>query len=477
MKHLVIFISKIKEINLELHIKIPVRSFLGVIHVTSSSMILKDEDGSDIKLTILKEPISIDNLIIENEEIDMPLDEHENNIKTKTPEKNEQQIFKQKSSTLIFLKEPISINNIGNGTRISLRNRKLRTKTSTSRKKKNMESHKRIQNALTLFEFSCVYPFIYAYNKFKCYTCSEEFLDSESLREHSLYNHSIEDIKLELNKKFSDNTLKVDVKQPQCKLCETTLYNLDNLKVHLKEHGKDIDPSFQDNIIPFKLGNDTYDCQICGESYHLFRLLIIHMSKHFNNYSCEICGNVFVSKILLQRHLQVHKGGSFPCDKCNKVFANSAKRINHIKSVHLKQSVRTCPFCPERFNSNYARNKHLRIFHDQATRHKCDICGKHFYLKYQMDLHKRSVHMQERNVECDVCHFRFFSKSILTRHMITHSSERNFKCDICGQAYARKKNFLEHARSHLLAPTCSVCSLIFNDQSSLMEHMSSKHNV
>ncbi|KPJ01329.1 Zinc finger and BTB domain-containing protein 17 [Papilio xuthus] len=410
--------------------------------------------------------------------MDTSIDESKKIIKIQTPKKIDPQLNLSEESTLIFLKEPISIDEIGNGTRLSFRDQTLKTVTTlnVSRRKRNDKSLIWIRNALTIFEFSYVYPFIYARNKYKCYTCSKEFVDSQILREHSLKTHNIEELRLELNKKSQDNNLKVDIFQIKCKLCQTTLKNLNDLKFHLKDHGKDIDPSYQDNIIPFKLEGNTYNCQICGENYYLMRLLIIHMSKHFNNYSCEICGNVFVSKLLLNRHLQVHKKGSYQCEKCDKVFDNSAKRINHIRSVHLKQRVRTCPLCPERFGSYYQRNKHLRISHDQTTRYRCETCGGQFYLKYQLFLHKRSVHMQERNEECTICQFRFFSKSSLARHMVTHS-DKSFKCDVCGKAYSRRKNLREHTKTHELVEASYVCDRLLNNQPTLMADVNKNDDV
>ncbi|KPJ14217.1 Zinc finger protein 282 [Papilio machaon] len=121
----------------------------------------------------------------------------------------------------------------------------------------------------------------------------------------------------------------------------------------------------------------------------------------------------------------------------------------------------------------------MRISHDQTTRYSCETCGRQFYLKYQLFLHKRSVHMLERNEECAICQFRFFSKSSLTRHMVTHSNDKSFKCDVCGKAYARRKNLREHAKNHELveASSCSVCGCLFNDQSSLIAHMNTNHDV
>lgn len=511
--------------------------FLGIIEESNSSIILKDDDGSEIKLALLKTPIDLDSLecIIEgqgskinddpiakgrkcktvkrriksesDEEPDMTLlkvpislenlqEKNEKDVeftvtrkirKIKKKKKSKLQAKHMKLSNISLLKEPISLENVEWGTDSDVKSsislnvttvegsyvRQPRRKTDTD------EYRAWKQNASTIFEYSHVYPFIHAGSKFKCFVCSKLFLDASFLKEHTANDHSIKDLKKVLTNSVRDKNLKVDVSYLQCKLCLENFPNLLSLKLHLKNHDKKIDPDFKDNIIPFKLGGDTYDCQVCGESYLKLRLLIIHMSKHFNNYSCEICGSAFVSLNLLKRHLQIHEAGSFPCDKCDKVFSNAAKRTLHMRGVHLKQFPRRCPICPERFNSNYQRTKHLRIVHNQSTGlYRCETCSREYDLKYHLLIHIRSVHLQERNQECNVCHARFFSKYCLSRHMVIHTGEKNFRCDICGKAYARKRNLREHARSHELGlVSCSLCGRNCGDQANLLIHMNSAHGT
>ncbi|XP_060809172.1 zinc finger protein 331 isoform X4 [Amyelois transitella] len=331
------------------------------------------------------------------------------------------------------------------------------------------------RNALILFQCSYIYPFVHASNKYKCFICAKTYLDASLLKSHTVLDHTIDELDKKLSKKIRDKHLKVDVTNTECRLCLEKQQNFETLKAHLKNHGKDVELGQKDNIIPFNLGGDTFDCQICGEKYLKLRLLIIHMSKHYNNFSCEICGSVFISLILLKRHLQTHETGSFPCQKCDKVFNNSAKRTRHMRGVHLKALPRRCPICPERFNSNYQRTKHLRIVHDRSNGlFKCETCGKEFDLKYHLLLHIRSVHLQERNEECRICHSRFFSKYCLSRHMMVHSDEKNFKCGNCGKAYARRKNLKEHIKTHELT-SCSICGHQCEDQAALLDHVNAVH--
>ncbi|VVD05370.1 unnamed protein product [Leptidea sinapis] len=306
------------------------------------------------------------------------------------------------------------------------------------------------QNALTVFEFSTVYPFIYGNNNFKCFICSQQFLDLNLLKGH-MRDHTFAPLKRLINNK-RENVLKVDISDLTCKLCSANMTDLLQLKYHLKEdHQKPIDPDLQDMLIPFKLdfANELYNCVICQQNFIKVRLLVIHMSVHFNNYSCEICGSCFMTLRLLKKHLEVHETGNFACDKCDKVFTTSYKRALHVRGVHLKQYPRRCPMCPERFNSNYRRTIHLQDVHNQSTRvHKCETCGRGFNLKYHLICHTRSVHLQERNHQCKVCLQRFCNKETLKRHMIIHTGEKKHKCDYCGLAFLRRKNLKDHLRMH-----------------------------
>ncbi|XP_047039524.1 zinc finger protein ZFP2-like isoform X3 [Helicoverpa zea] len=453
----------------------------GIIQKSNSTITLKDEDGKDIKLTLLKYPISLDSL-----EYEQDISSNKNFNRKLKKKLNKVNLKKDNEITnMSMLKEPVSLNNIKwktneddleSSVTINVKTVQRHLYGATKKRTKSVEYQTWKQNALIIFEYSYVYPFIHASNKYKCFICAKPFLDAHLLKDHT-NEHNIKEMKRELSNRVRDKNLKVDVTYLQCKICLQSLTDLQNLKIHLKEHGKKIEPNLQDNIIPFKLGSENFECQICGEKYLKLRLLIIHMSKHYNNYSCEICGTVFISLHLLKRHLQIHESGSFPCDKCDKVFSNAAKRTLHYRGVHLKQFPRRCPICPERFNSNYQRTKHLRIVHNQTTGlYRCDTCGREYDLKYHLLIHIRSVHLQERNQECPVCNSRFFSKYCLSRHMVIHTGEKNFKCEICGKAYARRKNLREHSRTHEVG-LCSICGQNCGDHNNLVTHVNNVHGV
>lgn len=457
-------------------------------------LLLNDANEND---TVFKEDKK-QNKVLSNVEISkqIKIEVKENNMIFKKPSKEEgtkqDKINKEaskpgvsgvskieKKTKMTVLKKPIPLDSLQceiKEDEFPYSVRLIRSNKSIRNKEQNCKEFRQWQqNALIIFEYSHVYPFIHATSKYKCMVCYKFFLEAHLLKTHIDNEHTITDLKDKLTIQVRDKNLKVDVSLLRCKICSTSLKNLDELKVHLKNHGKDINLGFRDNIIPFKLNEKQFDCQICTATYPKLRLLVKHMnSSHFNNFSCEYCGSQFVSLRLLKSHLQSHEIGSFPCSKCNKVFKSSVYRSNHIRVTHLKHLLRICPYCPERFNSNYNRTKHIRIAHKPNTElFKCETCGKGFDLKYHLRLHIRSVHLQERNFECNVCHLRFFNNYTLSRHMKTHTGDYQFKCQICGKGYSTRFRLREHCKTHNMI--CYSCGTDCRDHDSLAAHINEVH--
>lgn len=440
------------------------RSFLLLGIIGHSTRPLIQRGQYDSKVIFLATPISLATLICEDEADDETQQKPEHKKLPTYLDVNPNN--RKELKTVKTLKEPIVLKEL----------KRHSVQSIKDRQDKVQKRSRWIENVLKVFEYSNVYPFIYKHCKYKCFVCTDWFLDVNTLKAHS-ERHSLAEIDKELRNRIDHNTVKVDVTCLKCKICSKTIPELQDLKDHLKAHGKVIaDP--RDHIVPFKLGNSTIACQICGEVYLNMKLLITHMNQHFNNFSCEVCGAAFMSIRSLKCHQQSHVNGHFPCDKCQKVFSNKTKRNLHYKSVHLKKSFSRCPICNERFSSTYRRAKHLRIVHNEAGRHRCDTCGREYDMKNTLTAHIRYMHLQERNIECQICHSHFFSKYCLSRHMVIHTGEKNFKCDFCEKTFARRNRLTEHLKScSVVGPMCALCGHNFPDNDSLVAHFDAVHGV
>lgn len=358
------------------------------------------------------------------------------------------------------------------------------TQTLTVINKTDLEEQARKDSVLTLLECSRICPFKWTKNLYFCIYCEESFADPAKLRKHTFAEHDNirpEEIKqkLILIGRKRHEFLKTDITDLSCKLCDTTIISLDNLKAHLIEkHKKKINLKSHLGILPFKINIDDYKCVICDEKYGEYKTLNHHMNVHFQNYICEQCGSGFITPARLRVHCFTHETGSFPCSDCNKVFRSSNANKEHYADVHLKVKRHRCPQCPETFRNYFQRTKHISIVHGVKMKEfKCEYCPKVFHYSGKMAGHIRYAHLKEKRHGCDLCDWKFYSPYELKQHMIKHGGERKYQCNVCKKAYARKYTLREHMRIHENDRrfVCTVCGKTFVQACSLKHHFRVHH--
>ncbi|RVE42464.1 hypothetical protein evm_012894 [Chilo suppressalis] len=339
------------------------------------------------------------------------------------------------------------------------------------------------ENVKTILNFSNAVPFK---NRsllgYICGYCDSTHPDPANLRSHVETDHKKDRLQLKLSIDHREYTVKLDVTDLSCKLCNEGMDNLNELKEHLvKAHGKTIHSDIKDFILQFKLKKgDVYDCALCSSTYETFKMLKQHMNIHYSNYSCSKCDATFAVKRSLSAHLATHQEGSFKCDYCEKVFATKTKKHYHVKTNHSgARNVGNCPYCDVSFRNYYQRNQHLVKVHNSEARYKCNICNKAYLLKTLLMYHIKKNHLMEKNCQCTECGYRFFSKKALKAHMVKHTGERKFSCEICLKSYARKYTLREHMRIHNNDRRfkCDVCELTFVQKCSLKSHLLSNHGI
>lgn len=292
------------------------------------------------------------------------------------------------------------------------------------------ESEKRIaktmmrRNAMMLLEFSTAWAFRWFHGVFHCSYCDSKFTDIDPLREHVFLYHSNEPPTKKVFAKIKENNmLKIDIDRLSCRLCKCYIKSIDALKDHLQSyHGKTLNSGYSDGVLPFKLGNDGFQCQKCLALFDSFSKVNQHMNTHYQNHVCDECGKAFVSKSRFRKHVQSHETGRFPCGECDKVLRTRVERMCHKLKVHKKGMRYSCPRCAQSFTCYYARAKHLVEEHgQQKIDYDCPTCGKTFETGSKRAAHFRLTHGNiDKKYDCTECSSSFITKSKLQRHLLTH---------------------------------------------------------
>lgn len=311
-----------------------------------------------------------------------------------------------------------------------------------------------IRNNITcIINMSTAIPFKFFMNNFRCFYCIKDFTECDDLKEHTITEHPVCDVKfkcMKLRNRQSGIRVKIDISSLSCKVCFEPMQDLEHLIDHLVvEHKAPYDKTVDHHFEPFKLIKDNFPCPFCPEPFRYFCTLLKHVSEsHSENRAiCPYCGVTFRTEPNLRFHISLkHNTTSYKCSACDLSFPTRRHLREHSGSAHGSK-VAKCSECTEKFKSPYAVQRHKIDVH--GIGHKCSYCGRMFTKKSFMVDHIRRSHLKEKNVECPVCFQRFFNKYMVSRHMVTHVGERNFHCDICGKKFLWKKNLIGHMSTHL----------------------------
>ncbi|XP_060809251.1 zinc finger protein 208 [Amyelois transitella] len=296
------------------------------------------------------------------------------------------------------------------------------------------------QNIQCVLNMSTAIPFKF-FSKFSCFYCSKKFTEYEELKEHTILEHPVCELKSKCMKKCKGEriTVKIDIACLSCKICSQPMSELDVLIDHLiVEHKANYDKSFTRCFEPFKIIKDSLPCPVCPERvFRYFATLLKHLNAEHsnNNRICDFCGRCFRNVANLKVHISYAHTGCCECTICGAKYKNQWCLARHRAKVHNAKDY-GCTKCPEKFPSAYHRQKHMIKAHDIG--HKCTYCGRMFTRNSFMKDHIRRTHLREKNVPCSVCNERFFDNYLLRMHMVKHDGERKFTCDVCGKAFLRR---------------------------------------
>ncbi|XP_055539544.1 zinc finger protein ZFP2-like [Wyeomyia smithii] len=324
----------------------------------------------------------------------------------------------------------------------------------------------------------------------KCYICSSNFDDSESLNAH-LPAH-------------------VDMIPYNCEECAgyKSTQNVVKSVILLHQHFRMHAGSIECPECPFKT------CTAVGLYSHMHRN---HSKETDIEYTCEICGSKMLNRRNYMFHVRSHKvleEGRFTCPFCDKKFATKARLVRHERS-HTNEKPFQCNYCEKSFTNKTSLNTHERT-HTGEKGYRCDYCGNCYRTNGALKDHLRSsVHADQvaskpRNqksrlffveaVKCDVegcdfmtdnrakhyshkrkhemkfhcehCSERFATRQRLQQHMFKHTGVKSFCCELCGKSFRFKNSLNEHRDKHsgVRPYTCEVCGLAFVRERTLKAH-------
>lgn len=341
------------------------------------------------------------------------------------------------------------------------------------------------KNAALILEHSTARPFIYCRYFYKCFFCSEHYSEINALLCHTL-SHDMpkHDVILKVLLPKGKRTIKVDISNLKCRICEDTFEDLDKIRSHLNvEHAVPFTES-GNGIVAYNLTlkDGQYECHICNKIFQTFILLNRHMNVHFSNAVCETCGAGFMTHQRLLQHKEIHLPGGYPCTRCSKVYTTNSNLKFHIEKAHegsTKTRMLRCPHCLERFTEHFRKLKHLKDVHGITFTFVCDFCKSVFPSRRALTMHTNKFHSQK--TQCEVCRKSFSCVTTLKKHMVSHTGERNFSCTFCHKAYRHQKSLKQHLNTHVQGVpleyniSCTECGSRFPNRNEFNRHVKEWH--
>nr|CAI5868829.1 unnamed protein product [Callosobruchus analis] len=229
-----------------------------------------------------------------------------------------------------------------------------------------------------------------------------------------------------------------------------------------------------------------------------------------NLYGCTQCYTEHSTRELLDEHIiQNHPdlidmiaGKVYECPNCKYKTSLSTNLTKHLLrkcEVTAKQNSKACIHCNATFKSKKMLNEHFIKMHpnlivtETSTRFDCKICTFKTFVNSRLDEHMLNKHpgLLESDVtnmhECLRCNYKTTNKLNLDNHILRkHSdlsatiSSKIFECTNCtyktthrGCLFVHKLKHPETA--HFGKLSCIHCSLSFNNDRALDNHILKKH--
>ena len=174
-----------------------------------------------------------------------------------------------------------------------------------------------------------------------------------------------------------------------CSVCNTMFVKKLFLTNHLCEmHGfdptKETDSNISLHIDPAKIFKDPVDrrfkCEECDVYLKSVRTLGDHNKQHHqkesHNHFCTECDwSTFEATRLRKHYLAKHAERNIKCNQCSAKFACKTLLTSHVRRLHERRFLHSCPECGEKLRTVSLLRKHC------LNKHQILITKKQFQLQ------------------------------------------------------------------------------------------------
>ena len=290
-----------------------------------------------------------------------------------------------------------------------------------------------------------------------------------------------------------------------CKECDLNYKS----KTFYVQHMESLHPDVKLDIEPLKESQKRGKLRTCQECSMEFTTANTYYTHYKNTHGkvppdyegkevkiCYECGDTFASKFGLDKHLKNKhgQGAEIPeaivCDKCDKTFYKKMIYVVHHRNAHGSMpegyedvKLLDCTKCPKGFASKGTLIAHIKLKHTERRTYMCSHCDKTFSTPSGLHIHYKDKHDENaKSFRCpfEGCEDRTFPTN---GRLQTHigNKHRKVACEHCEKEVSTPFSLKKHMfAAHGIVPKdskkCLYCSMYFETDYAMNNHLKKKHN-
>ncbi|XP_049884494.1 zinc finger protein 77-like [Pectinophora gossypiella] len=219
-------------------------------------------------------------------------------------------------------------------------------------------------------------------------------------------------------------------------------------------------------------------CGACGVRCRDARALAAHRRRHRLRWVFASDGETVCIWISAPRCNKYTCACRWRCVRCGALWSRAAVAADHVARAHGGAAPsHACRLCPHTDTSLGKLRAHVRRTHGAGAR--CERCGKVFADSASLRTHL-FIHRGEKEHACSTCGKRFLLKRALQVHAATHQPSLALYCHQCDASFRSQQSYYQHARyaqAHAPRPPllCPHCPRRCARAARLRDHIAAVH--